>query len=614
MSTTTDGAREKGAGRTLARRLPVGVEVVGDHIIHARVWAPTAHDLEIVLEGRAVALVRDANGYFSGETEGRAGDRYGFRVNGSERLYPDPASRFQPEGPHDLSEIVDPNAFRWTDRAWSGVSLAGQVLYELHQARSPAGDVAGGCGAVGGTGDARHHRHRGDAGRRIRRPVRLGLRRRRSVRADAPLRPARRFPARSSTARTRSGSASSSTSSTTISVRTATTCARSRRPTSPTATRTSGATRSISTAPTPGRCASSSSPTPATGSTSFTSTACGSTRRSRSSTPRRHNVMAAIGDRVREKARGRQTIIVAENEPQDTRLVRPVAAGRLRPRRAVERRFHHSAMVALTGRAEAYYSDTRGDAAGVRLGGEVRLPVSGPVLPLAAASRAARRRWTFRPASFVVFLQNHDQVANSARGLRGHQLTSPAKWRAMTALLLLVPGTPMLFQGRNSRRPAPFLYFADHDAELAAAVETGRAEFLRQFPSIAITPRTGLWTIPATIGRSSAASSTSPSARRNAAVYALHRDLLALRRTARRSAPSARAASTAPCSRRSAFVAPVLHRRPSTTIRLLIVNLGPRPEAGVDRRAADGAAGRSRLERGVVQRGSAVRRRGHART
>src|SRR5204863_9864015 len=88
------------------------------------------------------------------------------------------------------------------------------------------------------------------------------------------------------------------------------------------------------------------------------------------------------------------------------------------------------------------------------------------------------------PTAFVTFLQNHDQVANSARGLRGHQLTSPGRWRAMTALLLLSPGTPMLFQGQEFSASSPFLYFADFEEELAAAVRTGRREFLTQFPSL----------------------------------------------------------------------------------------------------------------------------------
>ena len=46
--------------------------------------------------------------------------------------YPDPCSRYQPRGPHGPSQVIDPNAFAWTDRAWPGMRLAGQVLYEIH--------------------------------------------------------------------------------------------------------------------------------------------------------------------------------------------------------------------------------------------------------------------------------------------------------------------------------------------------------------------------------------------------------------------------------------------------------------------------------------------------
>src|SRR5207249_1560003 len=89
------------------------------------------------------------------------------------------------------------------------------------------------------------------------------------------------------------------------------------------------------------------------------------------------------------------------------------------------------------------------------------------------------------PWSFVTFLDNHDQVANSGRGLRGHALTAPGRYRAMTALLLLAPGTPMLFQGQEFAASAPFFYFADHKSELAELVRDGRADFLTQFPSLA---------------------------------------------------------------------------------------------------------------------------------
>src|SRR5690606_30637956 len=86
---------------------------------------------------------------------------------------------------------------------------------------------------------------------------------------------------------------------------------------------------------------------------------------------------------------------------------------------------------------------------------------------------------------FVNFIENHDQLANSGDGTRLHTRTAPGRYRAMTALFLLMPGTPMLFQGQEFGASAPFLYFADHKPELAEAVQRGRAEFVSQFTSLA---------------------------------------------------------------------------------------------------------------------------------
>ena len=57
---------------------------------------------------------------------------YGFRLDGVSRLFPDPASRFQPQGPTGLSQLVDPRNFRWSDEAWRGVDSPGRVIYEMH--------------------------------------------------------------------------------------------------------------------------------------------------------------------------------------------------------------------------------------------------------------------------------------------------------------------------------------------------------------------------------------------------------------------------------------------------------------------------------------------------
>jgi len=240
------------------------------------------------------------------------------------------------------------------------------------------------------------------------------------------------------------------------------------------------------------------------------------------------HVLAAIGRRVREAARGRATLIVAEHEPQDTRLVRAAGDGGYGLDGVWNDDFHHTARVALTGQQEAYYRDYRG-----------RPQELISALRWGYLYQGQWYRWQKGPrgtpgldlpaASFVLCLENHDQVANTLSGTRLPALTSAGRLRAMTALMLLAPGTPMLFQGQEFGSLRPFLYFADHGGELGAAVRKGRSDFLRQFPSLA--------------GPEAQAQIADPAARETftrckldrsealEAALALHRDLLALRRT-----------------------------------------------------------------------------------
>ena len=96
----------------IKRRYPIGAELIGQDQTHFRVWAPKASKVDVVLEDVADArakvcpLTAEPGGYFSGASNATAGVRYRFRVNGSENVYPDPASRFQPDGPHGSSSIV----------------------------------------------------------------------------------------------------------------------------------------------------------------------------------------------------------------------------------------------------------------------------------------------------------------------------------------------------------------------------------------------------------------------------------------------------------------------------------------------------------------------------
>jgi len=134
------------------------------------------------------------------------------------------------------------------------------------------------------------------------------------------------------------------------------------------------------------------------------------------------------------------------------------------------------------------------------------------------------------PANFVNCLQNHDQIANSLWGRRIHQLTSGGRLRALTALLLLGPNTPMLFQGQEFAASAPFLYFADHNPELARLVAEGRATFLKQFPSIATTEAAAHLPNPEDEDTFLRCKLDFADRDRNAEVWRLHRDLIGWRK------------------------------------------------------------------------------------
>src|SRR5262249_17034879 len=110
-----------------SRKLAVGAEVQADGGAHFRVWAPRRRRVEVALEAAAglAASARDlqpeGDGYFSGHLRDVIpGTLYRFRLDGGPAAFPDPASRFQPQGPHGPSQIVDPGRFRWTDQAWRG--------------------------------------------------------------------------------------------------------------------------------------------------------------------------------------------------------------------------------------------------------------------------------------------------------------------------------------------------------------------------------------------------------------------------------------------------------------------------------------------------------------
>jgi len=126
------------------RRFPIGAERVPEIGVHFRVWAPGRKTVKLVINAQGEEfdhphpptehkLQNEGNGYFSVILqESCVGSVYRYLLDDDPQPYPDPASRFQPQGPHGPSQVVDALTFDWTDAAWPGIEAQGQVIYEMH--------------------------------------------------------------------------------------------------------------------------------------------------------------------------------------------------------------------------------------------------------------------------------------------------------------------------------------------------------------------------------------------------------------------------------------------------------------------------------------------------
>ena len=95
-----------------------------------RVWAPSAMRAAVRVGTRDHDLVSAGDGVWEAIVEAGPGDDYLYVLDG--HAWPDPCSRFQPEGIRGPSQVVDPTRFGWTDAGWNGVALDDLVVYELH--------------------------------------------------------------------------------------------------------------------------------------------------------------------------------------------------------------------------------------------------------------------------------------------------------------------------------------------------------------------------------------------------------------------------------------------------------------------------------------------------
>lgn len=474
------------------RRLPIGAELSGGGA-HFRVWAPKCRVMDVVINGGSShSMTCEEDGHFSGLVANvKAGARYQFRPGDSKDLYPDPASRFQPDGVHGPSEVIDPLAFGWTDQNWRGRGAEGQVVYELHvgtftqegtwaAARGklrdlaelgitcvevmPVAEFAGtfgwGYDGVDFFAPTRNYGRPDDFRKFVDSAHALGV----SVILDVVYNHfgpdgnyLRQFADEYFTDKhgTDWGDAINFDDA------------------------GSGPVREFFLTNVEYWL------------TEFHLDGFRFDATHAIKDDSAEHILLSINKRARDVARRlkKEIFLVNENEPNHTRIVRPVEEGGYGMDALWNDDFHHSAVVAMTDRDEAYYSDHFGNPQEF-----VSVAKWGYLFQGQRYSWQKKRRGTpaldLPPTAFINFIENHDQVGNSASGFRLGRVTSPTELRAMTAVLLLLPQTPMLFQGQEWATDSRFHYFADHNPELAMLVRKGRARELSQFPSTATEPVT----------------------------------------------------------------------------------------------------------------------------
>jgi len=512
------------------RRYPMGAEPRGTAGTSFRVWCPQSRQVCVVLEqtGKEILLEDEGNGYFSGFAEfAKAGMRYRFRLDSG--CYPDPASRFQPEGPHGPSEIIDPASFSWTDVKWHGVPREGQIIYELHVGTfTPEGTWKAAAAQLNELADLgitvievmpvaefTGQRGWGYDGVDFFAPTRCygrpedfrnfvneahgnGL----GVILDVVYNhfgPDGNYLGAfsknylSSAHTSEWGDALNYDGEESAEVR-----------------------RFILT-------------NAAYWIEEFHLDGLRLDAIDQIFDDSQEHIVAEIAKTVRRAGGARDTLIVGENESQNSGLVRASSKGGLGLDALWNDDFHHAAIVAMTGRNEAYYTDYHGSPQEFISASKWGFLYQGQYY-VWQKNRRGSPSLDLDSSCFVTFIQNHDQIANSLWGKRIHVLTGSALLRAMTAFLLLSPGTPMLFQGQEFASSAPFLYFADHEPGLANAVAMGRMQFLSQFPSIASPSASAVLANPNEEETFLRCKLDFTERQKNREIYRLHRDLIHLRK------------------------------------------------------------------------------------
>jgi maltooligosyltrehalose trehalohydrolase len=453
--------------------------------VEFRVWAPRARQVDVLFEqdGRRLSQPLDAqDGVFAAFIPRlSAGARYGFRLDDSGTVLPDPAARSLPDGPHGWSAVVDPSSFEWSDDKWTGVDPGALIIYELHVGTftpegtfraaiakldaladlgisalelMPVAEFAGrrnwGYDGVALFAPSHHYGTPDDLRALVDEAHRRGL----AVIFDVVynhLGPdgayVSEFAPQYFTHRhhTPWGDAINLDGPGADRVR---------------AFLFDNALHWVHEYHADGlridaaHALFDDSPT---------------------------HFLAELPVRIRETIpANRHVLLIAEDERNEAAIVRPSGAGGLGLDGVWADDFHHVVRRLTAGDAEGYFQSYRGDA-----GDLARTLAQGWLFTGQVAAHTGKPRGTDASdiplERFVICLQNHDQVGNRPFGDRLTATVDAATYRAASALLLLAPETPLIFMGQEWGASTPFQFFTDHHAELGQAVTAGRREEFAAF-------------------------------------------------------------------------------------------------------------------------------------
>ena len=451
------------------------------------VWAPAADKVELIFEGERhgeppVSLEKGNDGVFSKFVEdAKPGTLYRYTIDG-DGPWPDPCSRYQPDGIHGPSEVIAAGSFSWSDSGWKGIPIDELVVYELHIGTfTKAGTFAAAAGMLPKLADLgitaielmplsdfpgdrgwgydgvfpyappRCYGRPDDLRRLIDTAHRLGM----AVLIDVVynhLGPDGNYLSKFS----------------------------------PYYFFTSHQT-DWGTGP------------------NFDGEGCNMVEdyfvenalhwiheyhadglrldatHSIMDDGERH-VLELLTDRVHEAgdSLGRRTLVIAEDERNLSDLMRSRSDGGFGMDGVWADDFHHQVRRALTNEKDGYYADYTGSAE------DVAKTIRQGWFYIGQRSKRSRvPRGTptdgVSPSGFVLCIQNHDQIGNRAFGERLNQQIDLAAYRAASALLLTTPQTPLIFMGQEWAASTPFLYFTDHTPSLAGLVTDGRRREFRHF-------------------------------------------------------------------------------------------------------------------------------------